>query len=102
MSDLQYIYNNLAKGKTLELQFSDLESAVAFRNAFGVYKMRKDKLLLDVGILEDHDLQSVSYQNTTVITDIYQPCIFQISFTTSDGQVETGFTIIDDGAKGLT
>lgn len=102
MSDLHYLYNSLLSGKTCEVLAHSVEASVAFRNAFAIYKMRRDQLLVSVGILEPEDVAAVSFKRILSTTStLYQSSLLQIQFNPSDGPVETGFTIIEDGAEGL-
>lgn len=65
--DIPEIYNELMAGKKLTLQFQTVAEAARFRIRMHQYKLRQDKQLIGVGLLEDDDeRQKFSFQFNTV------------------------------------
>ena len=59
--NIHQIYSSLLSGNTLQIPFSSAESAELFRVKLAQYKLRQDKVMIEVGFISKEERQRFSF-----------------------------------------
>ncbi len=69
--NLQIIYEALFVGKKVGITFADKKEVEAFRVKISKYKTAQDKSLIELGVIEEKDVQSISIFKEVLTVGIY-------------------------------
>lgn len=93
--NIHEIYAKLLSGKSAQIPFSSAEEAEKFRIRLSLYKLRQDKSMMDVGMIESSERQKISFAVQGQLPP-GPPVIATIAFKDRDTSTQYEVKILED------